>query len=116
MIKLATGALILGLVCHPVVAAAGEGNSGACEKALQLLVTKLEANGEFSEANRVDALPDAESDYSPCLIPAEDVRDPDAKTYIVYRHSDDVTIFVYREPVVSSTFVCYGPFFSAYRK
>lgn len=108
--------LIAYLVCISTAVADDYGEIGPCEGALELLVTKLEAQGEFSDENRIDALPDADSEYSPCFISVDDVSDRDAITYFIYRHSDDVTVFVYRARVIASTFVWYGPFYSAYRK
>ena len=116
MIRIAAFVFILSLVCTSFAFAESDGELEACEGALKVLVNKLEGSGEFSAANKLDALPAANSDYSPCFVPADDDSDRDAITYFVYRHADDVTVYVYRAPVISSTFVWYGPFFSAYRK
>ncbi len=114
--KTRTCVLLLSLIYAPHIAASGDNEPDACEYALQLLVAKLEADGEFSFANKVDTLPDAESAYSTCLIPDDDVSAEDAIAYLVYRHTDNVTVYVLRSPLISSTLIRYGPFFSAYRK
>ena len=111
-----TFALLLCLSCTSSASDGSDDEFVACEGSLQLLVVKLEADGEYGDAKRLDGLPGVDSEYSTCLIQAEDTNTQDGVTYFVFRHSDNVTVYVYRARVISSTFVWYGPFYSAYRK
>ena len=87
-----------------------------CESALQSLVEELEVENQFSDAKRVEKLPDPETGYSACVIPRSHDEAGERLIYVVSRHSDNVTVFVHRQLGDSRVFEIYGPFYSAYRK
>jgi len=108
--------LVLCLTLVSAVQAEGADTFEQCEGALKNLVAILETRGEFSEANRVERLPDDEHAFSNCLIPVVTLESGEEVNYVLSRSSDDVTVFVLRAPILSSTLKLYGPFYSAYRK
>jgi hypothetical protein len=113
--KFTTGLLTVACLALSGVAVPDTGPY-ACEEALNSLVEKLEAEGQFNESTRKAALPGDESEYAPCLVRGDNPYNQDEVTYVVLRHSDDVTVFVSRSSERSDHFDLFGPFYSAYRK
>lgn len=87
-----------------------------CEVALRDLVVNLELAGDFNTLSPVKGLPGNSKNWSDCFV------EPDGRylfeefVYHVFRNSDDVTVYILRQPRDGSTWKFFGPFYSAYRK
>ena len=108
--------IFLSMICASATRANANEKIEVCEKALQILVAKLEVEGKLSDATKVHKLPEPYADYSPCVIPAESSGMLEGISYFVFRYSNNVTVFVHKVPVPPSQIVLHGPFHSAYRK
>ena len=88
----------------------------ACERALSSLVEKLEVDGKLSSDNVHEGSPLESTLYALCAPQPSNIRGADVNPYLVYRHPDDVTIFIVKTDPLTNEHTMFGPFFSAYRK
>ena len=104
---------VISVLNGPIAAAE---DHDACELALENLIRIVEEKGELSEGRQIPMGDLDTAEYSICQVGGSILGHSVGVNYSVWRHSDDVTVFIFKRGEKGGQGHLFGPFYSAYRK
>lgn len=88
----------------------------ACELGLENLIRIVEEQGQISEDRQIPVGDLNREEYSICQVGGAILGHSVGINYSVWRHRDDVTVFIFKRGEKIGEGYLFGPFYSAYRK